>query len=66
MPSTGYAIKNAWELTATGAEAEALAEMLDTCEPSRSLSVVRVESSQPDAAAVAHGNTGHRQDLRFV
>ena len=42
-------IKNAWELTATGAEAEALAEMLETCEPSRSLSVVRVESSQPAA-----------------
>lgn len=44
-------IKNAWELTATGAEADALSEMLETCEPSRSLSVVRVESSQPDAAA---------------
>ena len=41
-------IKNAWELTATGTEAVALGEMLDACEPSRSLSVVRVESSQPD------------------
>ncbi len=43
-------IKNAWELTATGAEADALSEMLDTCEPSRSLAVVRVEASQPEAA----------------
>ncbi len=41
-------IKNAWELTATGSEAVALGEMLDACEPSRSLLVVRVESSQPD------------------
>ena len=41
-------IKNAWELTATESEAVALGEMLDACEPSRSLSVVRVESSQPD------------------
>ena len=44
-------VKNTWELTATEAEADALEEMLDTCEPSRSLAVVRVESSQPDAAA---------------
>ena len=41
-------IKNAWELTATESEAAALGEMLDTCEPSRSLAVVRVESSQPE------------------
>ena len=41
-------IKNSWELTATDAEAAALAEMLVTCEPSLSLSVVRVESSQPE------------------
>ena len=44
-------IKSAWELTATESEATALEEMLDTCEPSRSLAVVRVESSQPDVAA---------------
>ena len=43
-------IKNAWELTATESEAAALGQMLDTCDPSQSLSVVRVESSQPDAA----------------
>ena len=42
-------IKNAWELTATGSEAAALEQMLDTCEPSQSLAVVRVASSQPDA-----------------
>ena len=42
------AIKNVWELTATESEAEALVEMLQTCEPSRSLSVVRAESSQPE------------------
>ena len=43
-------IKNAWELTATEPEATALEQMLDTCEPPRSLAVVRVESSQPDAS----------------
>lgn len=43
------AIKNAWGLTATESEAAALGQMLDTCEPSRSLTVVRVESSQPEA-----------------
>ena len=42
------AIKNAWGLTATESEASALAEMLQTCEPSLSLSVVLVESSQPE------------------
>ena len=42
-------IKNGWELTATESEAAALGQMLDTCDPSQSLSVVRVESSQPDA-----------------
>ena len=42
-------IKNDWELTATEPEAAALGEMLDTCEPSQSLAVVRVESSQPNA-----------------
>ena len=41
------AVKNAWGLTATESEATALEEMLSTCEPSRSLAVVRVESSQP-------------------
>ena len=45
------AIKNAWELTATEAEADALAEMLGTCEPPRSLAVVRVEATQPEATA---------------
>ena len=42
-------IKNDWELAATESEAAALEQMLDTCEPSRSLAVVRVESSQPNA-----------------
>ena len=46
-------IKNAWELTTTESEAEALSEMLETCEPSRSLSVVRVESSQPEVMPTA-------------
>ena len=41
-------IKNAWDLTATGAEADALSEMLGTCEPSRSLAVVRVDPSHPE------------------
>ena len=40
-------IKNTWDLTAAESEADALSEMLQTCEPSRSLSVVRVESTQP-------------------
>ena len=44
-------IKNAWELTATESEAAALGDMLDTCEPSQSLVVVRVEAPQPDVAA---------------
>ena len=44
-------IKNAWELTATESEADALSDMLNTCEPSRSLAVVRVESPQPDATS---------------
>ena len=43
-------IKNAWELTATANEANALAEMLGMCEPSLSLNEVQVESSaSPDA-----------------
>lgn len=44
-------IKNVWDLTATEQEADALEEMLDTCEPSRSLAVVRVEWSEPDVTA---------------
>ena len=51
-------IKNAWELTATEPEAAALVEMLDTCEPSRSLAVVRVESSQPDATPTSAPASG--------
>ena len=35
------AIKNTWELTAVGPEAEALREMLGTCAPSQALTVVR-------------------------
>lgn len=42
-------IKNTWELTATESEAAALGQMLEGCEPSRSLAVVRVEPSQPSA-----------------
>ena len=44
------AIKTAWELTATGPEAEALGEMLGTCAPARTLTVVRadpVETTEP-------------------
>ena len=51
-------IKNTWVLTATGSEASALVEMLDTCEPSRSLAVVRVESSQPDATPTSAPASG--------
>ena len=40
-------IKNTWVLTATGSEAAALRHMLQTCEPSRSLSFVWVERSRP-------------------
>ncbi|MCY4530453.1 MAG: DUF1524 domain-containing protein [Chloroflexi bacterium] len=43
-------IKNAWELTATESEAAALGEMLETCEPSQSLVVVRVEATERDVA----------------
>ena len=43
-------IKNAWELTATESEADALSDMLNTCEPSQSVAVVRVESSAPDVS----------------
>ncbi len=51
-------IKNAWDLTATEAEADALEKMLGTCEPSRSLAVVRVEPSQPDATLTSTPVTG--------
>ena len=44
-------VKNTWDLTATDSEAAALEEMLQTCEPPRSLAVVRVDPPQPDAAA---------------
>ena len=37
------AIKTTWELTATEPEAEALGEMLGTCAPARTLTVVRVD-----------------------
>ena len=40
-------IKNSWELTATGSEAASLRHMLQTCEPSHSLSFVWVERSRP-------------------
>ena len=40
-------IKDTWELIATEPEAEALGEMLDTCTPSRTLTVVRVDISEP-------------------
>ena len=39
-------IKDTWELTATEPEAEALGEMLDTCTPSRTLTVVRIDISE--------------------
>ena len=39
-------IKDTWELTATEPEAEALGEMLDTCTPSRTLTVVQVDISE--------------------
>ena len=44
------AIKNTWELTATEPEAEALGEMLGTCAPSQTLTVVRAgptETAEP-------------------
>ena len=44
-------IKNAWEPTdppPPESEAAALEQMLDTCEPSLSLTVVRAESPSPD------------------
>ena len=44
------AIKNAWELTATEPEAEALGEMLGTCAPSQTITVVRagpIETAEP-------------------
>ena len=42
-------IKNTWDLTATESEADALSDMLNTCEPSRSLAVLQVAPSHPDA-----------------
>ena len=44
------AIKNAWQLTATEPEAEALGEMLGTCAPSQTLTAVRagpIETAEP-------------------
>ncbi len=43
-------IKNTWDLTATESEADALSDMLNTCEPSRSLAILQVESPHTDAS----------------
>ena len=40
-------IKNTWKLTATDAEADALAEMLNTCTPQMALTTVESEQLQP-------------------
>ena len=44
-------IKSAWDLTATESEADALSDMLNTCEPSRSLKALRLAPSQPATTA---------------
>ena len=44
-------IKSAWDLTATESEADALSDMLNTCEPLRSLKALQVAPSQPATTA---------------
>ena len=49
------AVKNTWELTATEPEAEALGEMLGTCAPSQTLTVVQaspIETAEPTPTAI--------------
>ncbi len=46
-------IKSSWGLIATESEADALQEMLTVCEPVQSLSIVYVESAQPEAVTPA-------------
>ncbi len=50
-------IKNAWELTATDAEAASLAEMLMTCDPARSLTVTVGTVKTPDTTPAATETT---------
>ena len=46
-------VKNTWKLTATGAEAASLAEMLQTCEPPLSLTVVTFSGQMPEGTPPA-------------
>ena len=49
------AIKNAWSLTATSAEAAALSDMLATCTPQMALGLVETQQPQPPAVTPATG-----------
>ena len=51
-PSTG--LRNRWEPTANEAEPAALAEILNTCTPTRTLTVVQSDMHQP---AATHSTT---------
>ena len=49
-------IKETWELTASAAEADALAEMLKTCAPTQTLVVVLTDEVQPVTSPLATPN----------
>lgn len=51
-------IKNAWELTATDAESSSLAEMLRTCDPALTLSVMDGTARTPDPTPPATETSG--------